>query len=136
MTARRSTFATKSLPARADAVAPDGSRVRVLLSLPGGSAAHFELPPGATSIAVAHRNVDEIWYFLRGRGQMWRKQDGREEVVAVEPHVCVTIPAGTHFQFRALGDEPLAAVGVTMPPWPADGDADPVDGTWPASLPA
>jgi hypothetical protein len=54
-----------------------------------------------------------------GRGEMWRKQGGREEVVPVGPGVCVTIPLGTHFQFRSFGDEPLAAVGVTIPPWPA-----------------
>jgi len=128
-------FGTRRLPDRPDAVAPDGSHVRVLVSVDRGSAAHFELTPGATSLAVAHRTVDEIWYFLRGRGQMWRKAGVREEVVDVEPHVCISIPVGTHFQFRALGDEPLAAFGVTMPPWPADGDAYAVEGKWPASPP-
>jgi mannose-6-phosphate isomerase-like protein (cupin superfamily) len=68
-------FETKQLPAAADAVAPDGSEVRVLLSLAGGSMAHFELPPGRTSKAVAHRTVDEIWFVLSGRGEMWRAQD-------------------------------------------------------------
>ena len=61
---------------------------------------------------------------------MWRKQGDREEIVAVERGVCLTIPLGTHFQFRAMGTEPLAAVGVTMPPWPGDGEAVPVHGTW------
>ena len=65
--------------------------------------AHFELQPGQTSKAVAHRTVEEIWFFLAGRGQMWRRQNDREEIVAVEPGVCLTIPLGTHFQFRALG---------------------------------
>jgi len=124
-------FATKHLPASADAVAPDGSAVRVLARTSRGSAAHFELAPGTTSRAVAHRQVEEIWYFLRGHGEMWRKAGTQEEIVAVAPDVCVTLPAGTHFQFRALGDEPLAAFGVTMPPWPAEGDAYPIEGTWP-----
>jgi mannose-6-phosphate isomerase-like protein (cupin superfamily) len=44
--------------------------------------------------------------------------------------VCVTIPLGTHFQFRSLGNEPLAAVAVTMPPWPGDGEAYEVAGPW------
>jgi mannose-6-phosphate isomerase-like protein (cupin superfamily) len=126
------TFGTRVLPARHDVIAPDGSRVRILLSVERGSAAHFELPPGATSIAVTHRRVDEIWYFLSGRGEMWRKSQAQEEIVKVEPNVCVTIPVGTHFQFRSLGDEPLAAFGVTMPPWPAEGDAVPVAGKWPS----
>ena len=66
-------FHTKRLPTAPDVVAPDGSDVRILLALPSGSMAHFELAPGQTSAPVAHRTVEEIWYFLRGRGEMWRK---------------------------------------------------------------
>lgn len=119
-----------ALPARADAVAPDGSDVRVLLSVAGGSLAHFELGPGQTSIAVKHRTVEEVWYFVRGRGEMWRSLGGREEVVEVSTDVCVTIPVGTQFQFRAAGEEPLAAVAATIPPWPGENEAAPVEGPW------
>jgi mannose-6-phosphate isomerase-like protein (cupin superfamily) len=124
------TFDTKRLPAQPDVIAPDGSDVRILLRLDGGSLAHFELAPGRTSIAVAHRTVEEIWYFLQGRGEMWRKLGEREEVVAVEPGVAASLPCGTMFQFRSFGPEALAAVGVTMPPWPGDGEAYPVPGIW------
>ena len=68
-------LSTKCIPVGRDAIAPDGSDVRVLLALAGGSMAHFELAPGETSIAVAHRTVEEIWFFLAGRGDMWRQQD-------------------------------------------------------------
>jgi mannose-6-phosphate isomerase-like protein (cupin superfamily) len=44
----------------------------------------------------------------------------------------VSIPAGTHFQFRSVVDGPLAAVGVTMPPWPGPGEAYDVPGAWTA----
>jgi len=125
-----SEFDTKRLPAARDAVAPDGSDVRILLALDRGGMAHFELPPGRTSIAVTHRTVEEIWFFLSGAGEMWRKQGEREEIVRVERGVCLTIPLGTHFQFRAVGTEPLAAVGVTMPPWPGDAEAVIVQGIW------
>jgi len=125
-----SDFATKQLPKAVDAIAPDGSEVRLLLQLAGGSMAHFELAPGLTSLAVTHRTVEEIWFFLSGRGEMWRAQGAREEAVLVEPGVCLTIPLGTRFQFRALGDEPLAAVGITMPPWPGEGEAIIVQGKW------
>jgi mannose-6-phosphate isomerase-like protein (cupin superfamily) len=127
-------FTTKRLPADRDVVAPDGSDVRILLGLEGGGMAHFELAPGLTSLAVAHRTVEEIWFFLAGRGEMWRKQGEQEEVVVVEPGVCLTIPLGTHFQFRCLGDQPLAAVAVTMPPWPGEGEAYPVEGKWPPTI--
>ena len=123
-------FSTKRLPVKPDVVAPDGSDVRVLLSLNRGSLAHFELAPGQTSLAVAHRTVEEIWFFLRGRGEMWRKLNEHEEVVPVEAESCLTIPCGTHFQFRSFGDEPLAAIGITMPPWPGEGEAYEVQGTW------
>lgn len=123
-------FETKLLPERRDAVAPDGSAVRVLLGLAGGGMAHFTLAPDQTSRAVTHRTVEEIWYFVSGRGQMWRKQADRASVVDVYPGVCITIPLGTRFQFRADGPEPLAAVGVTMPPWPGADEAVIVTGEW------
>jgi mannose-6-phosphate isomerase-like protein (cupin superfamily) len=123
-------FSTKRLPVAPNATAPDGSDVRVLLQLRGGSVAHFELAAGLTSRAVVHRSVEEIWFFLTGRGEMWRKLNQREEVVPVESGVCLTIPVGTHFQFRSLGPEPLAAIGVTMPPWPGEGEAYEVAGRW------
>ena len=125
-----SRFKTARLPAECDAVAPDGSDVRLLLGLDGGGMAHFELRPGETSAAVTHRTVEEIWFFLSGRGQMWRQQDGQSEIVDVLSGVCLTIPMGTHFQFRSLGDEPLAAVAVTMPPWPGEDEAVMVTGPW------
>src|SRR5258708_6680955 len=128
-------FSTKRLPTARDVVAPDGSDVRILLGLAGGGMAHFELASGQTSIAVAHRTVEEIWFFLSGRGEMWRKQAGREEVIAVERGVCLTIPLGAQFQFRSLGDEPLTAVAVTMPPWPGEGEAYWVEGKWRATMP-
>lgn len=127
-------FETTRLPATPVAVAPDGTDVRPLLSLAGGSLAHFELAAGRTSLAVAHRTVEEVWFFLGGRGEFWRAQDGREEVVEVGAGVSLTIPLGTRFQFRASGDEPLAMVAVTMPPWPGADEAYVVQGPWPADV--
>ena len=109
--------------------APDGSDVHVLLALKGGSMARFELAAGKTSKAVVHRTVDELWYVLSGRGEMWRKQDAHEETVALEPGVCISIPVGTAFQFRSL-EKALTAVAVTMPPWPGEGEAAIVPGKW------
>lgn len=126
---------TKRLPSQPDVLAPDGSYVRLLLALDGGGMAHFELPPGETSKAVAHKTVEEIWFFLSGRGEMWRKTGVTEEIVPVDAGVCITIPLGTHFQFRSVGGEPLAAIGVTMPPWPGDGEATGVDGIWDSTAP-
>jgi mannose-6-phosphate isomerase-like protein (cupin superfamily) len=128
-------FRTKRLPAARDAMAPDGSDVRILLGLNAGGMAHFELGSGRTSIAVKHRTVEEVWFVLSGRGEMWRKQEQHDEVVSLEAGTCLTIPLGTHFQFRSFGPEPLAAVGVTMPPWPGDDEADVVEGIWEPTAP-
>ena len=111
-------------------MAPDGSQVRVLLATAGGSMAHFELAEGATSLAVRHRTVDEIWFVLGGRGEMWRKLGDVEAVVPLEAGVCLTIPLGTEFQFASLGPGPLTAVAVTMPPWPGPDEAVRVAGRW------
>jgi mannose-6-phosphate isomerase-like protein (cupin superfamily) len=129
-------FETTRLQVRVDTRAPDGAEVRILLQLAGGSVAHFELGAGRVSRAVTHRTVDEIWYVIGGRGEMWRHQGDRESVVALETGVCVTIPLGTHFQFRSLGPGPLAAIAVTMPPWPGPDEAVWVPGAWPSTEPA
>ena len=123
-------FSTRCLPTEADLTAPDGSDVRILLALTGGSLAHFTLAPGKSSLAVTHRTVEEIWYFLGGEGEMWRKKADQESVVAVKSGVCLTIPLGTHFQFRSCGSEPLTVVAVTMPPWPGDHEAKQIEGPW------
>ena len=88
-------FDTQRLPSGHDVIAPDGSEVRILLGLTGGGMAHFRLASGVTSQAVTHRTVEEIWYVIAGQGDMWRKADGQEEIVKLEPGVCLTIPLGT-----------------------------------------
>ena len=128
-------FQTLALPVEPLALAPDGTLVRVLLALDRGSLAHFELPAGAASHAVKHRTVEEIWYFLSGRGEVWRADGKRETIEPVGPGVCLTMPLGTAFQFRALGAEPLIFLAVTMPPWPGPEEAFRLKGPWKASLP-
>ena len=97
--------------------------------------AHFEFAPGHTSKAVNPSNVEEIWFFLSGYGEMWRKQEGREEIVPVESGVCLTIPLGTPFQLRSFGYTSLASLAVTMPPWPGEGEAIVVEGKWEPTVP-
>jgi mannose-6-phosphate isomerase-like protein (cupin superfamily) len=127
-------FDTKRLGSTPDVIAPDGSEVRLLCSATRGSTAHFTLPPNAVSKAVAHTSVEEVWFFISGRGQMWRRFDAREEIVDVEHGVSITIPVGTHFQFRSAPHEPLVAVGMTMPPWPGEDEAYAVEGRWTATV--
>ena len=123
-------FETKPLGAAADATAPDGTAVRLLLSLRGGSMAHFELPAGAVSHAVRHRTVEEIWFVLGGRGSIWRRQEDVERIDPLAPGTSLTIPLGTAFQFRAEAGSALAFVAITLPPWPGMDEAVPVLRPW------
>ena len=115
-----------------DCLAPDGSRIRFLPALRGGSMVHCTLAPGQVSSPVRHRTVEEIWYFLRGTGELWRKpaEAASGTVEAVGPGTAVDIPLGSHFQFRNTGAGPLEIVIVTMPPWPGEDEAVPVSGFW------
>jgi mannose-6-phosphate isomerase-like protein (cupin superfamily) len=129
-----SELACKTLGRAADVIAPDGCEVRLLVQTPPGSMAHFTLGPGQVARAVAHRTVEELWYFLAGNGRMWRRLAESEEIVEVAPGVSLSIPLGTRFQLRNDGEAPLVAVAVTMPPWPGEDEAYFVEGRWPATI--
>ncbi|MCY4303573.1 MAG: hypothetical protein OXC62_02110 [Aestuariivita sp.] len=127
-------FTSRKLPTDADTIAPDGSEVRLLLTLSGGSVASFRLKKGEISKAGVHKTVDEIWYILNGHGEIWRQAaDNSSEITELCPDLCLTIPVGTHFQFRAYESADLSVVAVTMPPWPTDSKDEWVEVTpyWP-----
>ena len=124
------TFETKAIGATPDAIAPDGSEVRVLCQLSRGGLAAFSLPPGVVAKAVAHHTVEELWYVISGRGRMWRKLGEEEEVTELGPGLSLSISTGTHFQFRCDSPEPLVVIGATMPPWPGETEAFHVEGVW------
>jgi mannose-6-phosphate isomerase-like protein (cupin superfamily) len=121
---------THQLEAAYDALAPDGSEIRLLVQVQGGSMVHCKLRPGQVTLAVHHRTVEEMWYCVAGAGQIWRKSGDAEEVVELEPGVAVSIPLGVAFQFRASQSQQLELVIATTPPWPGPGEAVPVEGIW------
>lgn len=126
-------FNTNNLPEKPDYIAPDGSEVRLLVGLGRGDMAHFTLPPKRISKPVAHKNVEEIWYVVSGAAKMWRKdekEEGPGKVVDAVPGTSLSIPPNVRFQFRTVGDEPFKAVAITMPPWPGEEEAVPVEGKW------
>jgi mannose-6-phosphate isomerase-like protein (cupin superfamily) len=123
-------FSTQSMATAVEVTAPDGSMVRVLAIASRGSMAHFALPSYGIARAVAHRTVEELWFIVSGRGRMWRRDADTEEIVVLENGASLAIPCGTSFQFRSDSAEPLQVVGVTMPPWPGEDEADFVEGPW------
>ena len=118
------------LGATPDHLAPDGSAIRSLLAVQGGSLAYCTLPAGAISKAVVHQTVEEIWYCLAGTGQLWRRNSVETQVTDLTPGTCVSIPVGTQFQFRTIGAEELHLLIATMPPWPGVHEALAVTGNW------
>lgn len=121
---------TKIPSEQPDDYAPDKSEIRFLLKSNRGSMVHCTLPVGQASIAVKHRTVEEFWYFLSGRGQVWRRFNGTEDIQDVHAGISLDIPLGTTFQFKNTGDESLQFVIVTIPPWPGDGEATKETGYW------
>jgi mannose-6-phosphate isomerase-like protein (cupin superfamily) len=123
-------FETRSLPEAYDVLAPDGSEIRLLQRLSGGSVAHGRLPVGQVSLAVQHRTVEEIWYVLSGSAEIWRRLRDQESVETIAAGNSLTIPVGTEFQFRTTGDDPFEFIMCTMPPWQGADEAVLVEGRW------
>ena len=126
----RVTLESKRVGEAPDAIAPDGSEVRLLCGTSRGGLAVFSLPPGGVSKAIFHRTVEEVWYCLAGNGRIWRQRGQEEEVLEMSVGLSLTIPVGTRFQFRCDGLDPLEILGVTMPPWPGNDEAVAVEGIW------
>src|SRR5262245_19458830 len=106
-----------------DAIAPDGSQIRLLATAAHGatraSLCEVRLPRGAVSRPVRHRSVEEIWHVTAGRGHVWRCPPGGEaDPIAVAPGDTIVIPTGWSFQFRAAPDSDLRFLCYTSPPWP------------------
>jgi mannose-6-phosphate isomerase-like protein (cupin superfamily) len=108
-------------------IAPDGSEIRELLRIPAGGLAHCRLAPGAVSLPIRHRTVEEVWFVISGTGDLWRAGDDAAEKVDLRPRRGVSIPTGIAFQFRATGARPLEILIGTFPEWPGPDEAEPVD---------
>jgi mannose-6-phosphate isomerase-like protein (cupin superfamily) len=125
-------------------VAPDGSEIRLLAgegeSATAASLCQVTLGPNQASRPVWHRNVEELWYFLEGEGEVWRCPPDVEphnaEPVTVRPGDALVIPARWYFQFRSTGDAALRFLCYTSPPWPGADEAHPVEhgGPWPPTV--
>ena len=125
-------FAAMQLPIHYDYLAPDGSEIRELLTGCNSNMAHCVLPPGGVSLATTHRTVEEIWYCLSGHGQIWRKLGEVEQVTDIQPGTNLSIPTGTHFQFRNTGHDLLCILIACAPPWPGAQESIMISGYWKA----
>src|SRR5207247_10798903 len=79
-----------------DAIAPDGAEIYFReLGAKRASLVEVVLGPGGVSRPEQHRTVEEIWYFLDGRGEVWVAG----ETTRVTEGSTVVIPTESPFQF-------------------------------------
>ncbi|HYR61252.1 MAG TPA: hypothetical protein VET24_01255 [Actinomycetota bacterium] len=85
--------------------------------------AHFRLPPGLVWVAVRQHSVEEIWYFIYGGGELWRRGGSDDAVVVLKPGLCITIPCGHRIPVPRRGRRPAvrawehdAAVALSRSP--------------------
>ena len=110
---------------------PLGAYIRYLLDGRHGNLIHSTVPPGMVGRACHFRTIDEFWFILSGKGEVWRRApNGTESVTELRPGVSVDIPLGTAFQYRCTGREPLTFICTALPPWPGDDEAVLLDGPW------
>ncbi len=120
---------------RPDVHAPDGSEIRLLTDARHGavksSVVEVTLPAGQVSRPVYHRTVEETWYILEGRGQVWRCPPGADAASVAPQDVsagdALVIPTGWRFQFAASPETELRFLCHTTPPWPGEDEAVPAE---------
>ena len=111
-------------------LAPDGSEIYPLVKGSKGNLCQCILPVGGISKAISHKTIEELWYFLDGKGEVWRKGLNHDRPIAVQPGTSLVIPVNTTFQFRNTGRIPLKFLIVSMPPWPGDSEVSYEAGLW------
>ncbi len=98
----------RNLDRMASFTTKDGSQIRELLayrnsSIRKQSLAEARVPPGVTTAAHYHRQTEEIYYVLAGRGRM-RINEETTEVTAGD---AIAIPPGAEHQITNTGDQEL-----------------------------
>jgi len=127
---------TRPLPETPDARSPAGAEIRYLMEGATGNMIHSTVPPGQVNRATVHAAVSEFRHVLSGRGEMWRRDEGGEDVAVLESGVSIDIPVCTAFQCRCTGAEPLRLLCIAMPPRPGNAEASLLDGPWMPTAPS
>jgi mannose-6-phosphate isomerase-like protein (cupin superfamily) len=95
---------------------PHGSELRPLIDRTSSgitqcSLAEEILPPGAAVTPHHHREIEEIYYIVSGRGLMTVGDETRE----VEAGDAVYVPRGLRHTLRNTGSEPIKLILVCGP---------------------
>ena len=121
---------TVELKEKCDYHAPDVSEIYKLADGSKGGLCQCILPVGGKSKATSHKTVEEVWYFVEGQGEAYRRGFNNDKPTAVKSGTSLVIPVKTTFQFRNIGEVPLKFIIATMPPWPGPSEAKMETGIW------
>ena len=135
---QRHSIQIPALASRSDlpnVTAPDGSEIRLLIDrrhqASAASMVEVTLPAGQVSRPVWHQKVEEVWYILQGHGEVWRSPPDADPAlyaaVAVKPGDSLVIPPRWRFQFSASDAGELSFLCFTVPPWPGNDEAQPIE---------
>jgi mannose-6-phosphate isomerase-like protein (cupin superfamily) len=96
----------------------DGSEIRSILDRTNSSALHQSLAeatllPGGSTEAHRHPRTEELYYILRGEGQMRVGEEWR----GVGAGDGILIPSGSLHQIRNAGPQPLVFLCCCAPPY-------------------
>ena len=99
-------------------ITKDGSEIRSILDRTNSGAtnqslAEATLAPGARTEPHLHPRTEEIYYILRGTGQMAVGTEERQ----VGPGDGILIPPGMPHTIRNVGTEPLVFLCCCAPPY-------------------
>ncbi len=114
--------------------APDGSKVTVLARGARASSCIAVLPAQSASRTVMHQTVEELWYVMRGHGEIFCQAINDGTPFQVEAGHSFVIPPQTAFQFRTTSSE-LEVLITTIPAWPGDEEGLVCEGgPWPPTV--
>lgn len=86
--------------------------------------------PGKISKAVKHKTVTELWYFIQGVGEVWKKSGNKEEIIKVSASISLSIESEDCFQFRNTSEVVLKFIITTIPKWPGADEVILVERLW------
>ena len=102
-------------------ITKDGSTIRELMAYRnsecrGTSLAEATLPPGIKTECHVHPKVEEVYYFLRGRGRIL----AGDEYFDVGPGMSIVHLSGVRHQTWNTGEEPLVFLCLCHPAYEHD----------------
>lgn len=111
-------FTRKVLTGPPDFLSPGGgAEIRYILNSKGGDLTHAVCPAGEVAPTHELPELDEGYFILGGSGEIWRRYQGRDGIIALRPGTFVWMPRGTQFQYRANQGLSLVFLVVVLPSW-------------------